>query len=60
MTKQQVWANARNKQQYIGEFYDPSLTDKENSDVMRKYGLDISDTTIKRWRKTQGIKKYKK
>ena len=60
MTKQQVWANARNKQQYIGEFYDPSLTDNENVKVMREYGLDITAKTLQRWRKTQGIKKYKK
>lgn len=60
MTKQQVWANARSKQQYIGEFYDPSLTDKENIEVMKEYGLDINPKTLQRWRTAQGITKYKK
>lgn len=60
MTKQQVWVNAKSKQQFIGEFYDPSLTDKENIDVMKEYGLEISLVSLKRWRKAQGITKYKK
>ena len=48
-----------NKKQYIGEFYDASLTDKENIKVMKENGLEISLGTIKRWRKENNITKYK-
>lgn len=48
-----------NKKQYIGEFYDVSLTDKENIKVMKEYGLEISLITLKRWRKENNITKYK-
>ena len=44
----------------IGELYDCSLTDKENLEVMKEYGLDISISTLKRWRMKNGISKYKK
>jgi hypothetical protein len=60
ISKQQVWASARNKQQYIREFYDPSLSDKENIDVMKEHGLNVSLRTLKSWRKTNEITKYKK
>lgn len=48
-----------NKKQYIGEFYDLSLTDKENIEMMKEYGLEISLITLKRWRKENNITKYK-
>lgn len=60
LTPKQVLGNMRNKKQYIGEFYDQLLTDKENIDVMKEYGLDISIITLKRWKKENGIMKYKK
>ena len=60
LTKQQVIGNSRNKKQYIGEFYDLSLTDQQNIDVMKEYGLDISIITLKRWKKENNIKKYNK
>ena len=44
----------------IGELYDCSLTDKENLEVMKQHGLVISPITLKRWRKENGITKYKK
>ena len=44
----------------IGELYDCSKTDKENLEVMKSHGLDISPITLKRWRKENGITKYKK
>lgn len=44
----------------IGELYDCSKTDKENLEVMKSNGLDISLITLKRWRKESGITKYKK
>lgn len=48
-----------NKKQYIGEFYDLSLSDKENIEMMKGYGLEISLITLKRWRKENNITKYK-
>ena len=60
MTPKQVMGNIRNKKQYIGEFYDPSLTDEDNLKIMKEYGLDISIITLKRWRKENNIKKYTK
>ena len=44
----------------IGELYDCSKTDKENLEVMKQHGLEISPITLKRWRKENGITKYKK
>lgn len=58
LTPKQVMGNTRNKKQYIGEFYDISLTDQQNIDIMKKYGLDISIITLKRWKKENIIKKY--
>ena len=55
LTPKQVLGNMRNKKQYIGEFYDPLLTDKENVDIMKEYGLDISIITLKRWKKENNI-----
>jgi len=49
-----------NKKQYIGEFYDCSLSDKENIEMMKGYGLEISLITLKRWRKENNITKYNK
>lgn len=44
----------------VGELYDCSKTDKENLEVMKAHGLEISLVTLKRWRKENGITKYKK
>lgn len=41
----------------IGELYDCSLTDKENVNVMKENGINISLITLKRWRKKNGITK---
>lgn len=49
-----------NKKQYIGEFYDCSLSDKENIEKMKEYGFEISLITLKRWRKENNITKYNK
>ena len=48
------------RSQGIGELYDCSLTDKQNLEVMKQHGLEISPITLKRWRKENGITKYKK
>ena len=50
-----VWNDER-----IGELYDYQLTDKENANVMAKFGQKVSVSTIKRWRKKHGITKYNK
>lgn len=60
LSTNQVLGKIRNKKQYIGDFYDPSLTDKQNVDIMKGYGLDISIITLKRWKKENNIKKYGK
>lgn len=44
----------------IGELYDYSKSDKENLEIMKSHGLEISPITLKRWRKENGITKYKK
>ena len=48
-----------NKKQYIGEYYDVSLTDEQNIKVMKKYGFEVSLRTLKTWRKENNITKYK-
>jgi hypothetical protein len=49
----------RHKQ--IGELYDCSKTVMENVKIMKEYGLErISESTLKRWMKDNGITKYKK
>lgn len=41
----------------IGELYDFNLTDKENLEMMKEYGIKVSLITLKRWRKKNGIMK---
>lgn len=48
-----------NKKQFIGEFYDCSLSDKKNVEKMKEYGFEISTKTLQRWRKENKITKYK-
>ena len=48
-----------NKKQYIGEYYDVSLTDEQNIKVMKYYGFEVSLRTLKTWRKENNIRKYK-
>ena len=48
------------RNQGIGELFDCSKTDKENLEIMKDNGLDVSLITLKRWRKENGITKYKK
>ena len=48
------------RNQGIGELYDCSKTDKENLEIMKSHGLDISLITLKRWRMENGITKNKK
>ena len=44
----------------IGEMYDASLTDKQNLEVFKQNGLNVSLSTIKRFRKDMGLIKYNK
>lgn len=48
-----VWNDER-----MGELYDLQLTDKENVEAMAEYGVKVSVSTLKRWRKKHGIVKY--
>lgn len=42
----------------IGELYDFNLTDKQNVEVFKEYGITISTKTLQRFRKEMGITKY--
>ncbi|MBO7734399.1 MAG: hypothetical protein J6S67_17675 [Methanobrevibacter sp.] len=44
----------------IGELYNLTKTDKENIEIMKANGLEVSLSTLKRWRKENGITKYQK
>ena len=44
----------------IGELYDFNLTDKQNVEVFKEYGLNISTKTLQRFRYEIGITKYNK
>ena len=48
-----VWNDER-----IGNLYDLQLTDEENVKAMAEYGVRVSVSTLKRWRKKHGIAKY--
>ena len=49
-----VWNDER-----IGELYNLQLTDEENVKAMAEYGVKVSVSTLKRWRKKHGIAKYR-
>ena len=42
----------------IGELYDFNLTDKQNVEQFKEYGLNISTKTLQRFRNEMGITKY--
>ena len=44
----------------IGMMYDASQTDKENIEIFKQNGLDISPKTLQRFRKDMGLNKYRK
>lgn len=63
LTKNEVKSMAAKLIRYnqIGELYDFSKTDMENVMVMKENGMErISVSTLKRWRKDNGIVKYNK
>ena len=45
------------KQDLIGKWYNPDLTDEQNVSLLKEHGISISIITLKRWRKKQGISK---
>ena len=45
----------RNKRQYIGDFYDASLSDDDNIKVMGELGLEIKKRTLQTWKKENGL-----
>ena len=47
------------KQDLIGKWYNPDLTDEQNVSLLKEHGISISVITLKRWRKKQGISKEK-
>ena len=48
------------RDQAIGELYDLLLTDKENLKVMEENGLDISTSKLQRWKRENGISRYRR
>lgn len=62
LTKRQIAARSRKLIHYeqIGELYDCNMTDRENLEVMRQYGVKCSLRTLKNFRKEIGLTKYNK
>lgn len=48
------------KMEDVMSMYDPSLTDKQNIEVMKENGVKVSLRTLKTYRKELGINKYNK
>ena len=44
----------------VASLYDCSISDKENIEVMKEFGIEISIRSLKNWRKKNNITKYKK
>ena len=45
------------KQDLIGKWYNPDLTDEQNVSLLKEHGISISLSTLRRWRKSQSITK---
>ena len=60
LSRREVSDLSKNKRRFISEFYDINLTDKENIEIMKENGLMVALPTLKRWKKENGITKYKK
>ena len=60
LTKRQIVSRSRKLIHYeqIGELYDFNLTDKENIEIMKQYGVKCSLITLKRFRKDLGLARY--
>ena len=55
LDEKQVMGKVNNKKQYIGDFYDASLSDDENIKIMNEYGLDVKKRTLQSWKKENGL-----
>ena len=44
----------------IHELYDKELTDKKNVEMMKEKGVEVSLSTLKRWRDENGLTKHRK
>ena len=61
LTGKQAMGKARNKKQYIGDFYDASLSIDENIKVMNENGLEVKKSTLQTWKRENGLSRpYKK
>ena len=47
------------KQDLIGKWYNPELTDEQNVSLLKEHGISISKRTLITWRKNQGIAKQR-
>ena len=47
------------KQDLIGKWYNPYLTDEQNVSLLKEHGISISKRTLITWRKNQGIAKQR-
>ena len=47
------------KQDLIGKWYNPDLTDEQNISLLKEHGISISKRTLITWRKNQGIAKQR-
>ena len=45
------------KQDLIGKWYNPDLTDDQNVSLLKEHGISISLSTLRRWRNSQSITK---
>ena len=45
------------KQDLIGKWYNPDLTDEQNVSLLKEHGISISLSTLRRWRNSQSITK---
>lgn len=62
LSKRAVLNKLRSKIDYdeVASLYDCSISDKENIEVMKEFGVEISIRSLKNWRKKNNITKYKK
>lgn len=62
LSKRAVLNKSRSKIDYneVASLYDCSISDKENIEVMKEFGIEISIRSLKNWRKKNNITKYKK
>ena len=62
LSKRAVLNKLRSKIDYneVASLYDCSISDKENIEVMKEFGINISLISLKRWRKKNNITKYRK